>query len=293
MPWDKRVLLLDPVRPSAAIQERFHKELLKRVLFLEGKAEALFSSYKEYLAAYKEAAAQADRAGVMSLKDSRSRGNATVDKSVRDINSLLRKTWKEYSRRFPERGDNSLAREFVRRCYDEVRRRNEINFRRAAESLTVKVQMTERKKVIISAAAQEASVLIKNLGTRAQEDIAGAVNRCLMEGRNLGELTEAVQSILRSTRRRAVNIASDQVHKVESALDRQVKLDLGLNKAIWRHSHAWVKTKWRASHVAADGTEFDLRRGCKIDGEYIFPAQLPYCRCYAQSILTLPEGENK
>lgn len=278
-------IILDPVRPSAAVRARVQRELLKRWEFMRGQAEQIISLYRRIRAAQDAA----DKKQEAKKPFSDSAATESVDRLVAEAQKLLRKIRNDFNRKFPAPEDDKLAEEFIRWCNTDTERRNKLAFKRAVKDFTVRIRMTRQKKALLRAAAGEAAGLIKSLGSKAQDDLAGAVNRCLMEGRNLGELTEAVQKVLHSTRRRAINIAFDQVNKVEAAVDRQIKLELGLNRAIWRHSHAYVRTKPRASHVAADGKEFDLARGCKIDGEYILPSSLPYCRCYAQAVLTLPE----
>ena len=279
-------IILDPVRPSAAVRARVQKELLKRWEFMRGQVEQIIDLYRRIRAA-QDAADQKAKDGKKTFHDSAA--TESVDRLVAQAQKLLRKMRNDFNQQFPAPEDDKLAEEFIRWCNTDTERRNKLAFKRAVKDFTVRIQMTRQKKAMLRAAAGEAAGLIKSLGSKAQDDLAGAVNRCLMEGRNLGELTEAVQKVLHSTRRRAINIAFDQVNKVEAAVDRQIKLDLGLNRAIWRHSHAYVRTKPRASHVAADGKEFDLARGCKIDGEYIFPSSLPFCGCFSQAVLTLPE----
>lgn len=285
----EKKILLDPVRPSAAIQARFQKELLKRWKWLRGKSYEIIDLYRKYRE-LKTAADQMDREKKKVFSDAPSDIYTKLDKTLKQVQNLLKDIRNQYNKIFPEKKDKDLAEEFLRWCYDDVKHRNEIDFKKAAKEFTVKVQMTARKKSVLQAASHEAAGLIKNIGTRAQSELEGAVNRCLMEGRNIGELTEAVEKVLHTTRRRAINIAHDQTNKVEAAVDRQVKLDLGLNRAIWRHSNGYVKTKYRASHVAADGREYDLNRGCLISGEYIQVGQLPFCNCFAQAVLELPGG---
>lgn len=281
-------ILLDPVRPSAAIRARLQKELLKRWKWLRGKSYEIIDLYRKYRE-LKTAADQMDREKKKAFSDSPSDVYIKLDKMMKQVQNRLKDIRNEYNKIFPEKKDKDLAEEFLQWCFRDVKNRNEIDLKKAAKDFTVHVQMTARKKALLQAASHEAAGLIKNIGTRAQLELEGAVNRCFMEGRNIGELTEALEKVLHTTRRRAINLAFDQTNKVSNSIDRQVKLDLGLNKAIWRHSHAHVRTKPRADHVAADGREYDLNRGCLISGEYLYPGQAPFCGCYSQAVLTLPE----
>lgn len=282
-------ITLRPIRPSAALQARLQRELLRRYAFLKERMEEVISLFRKYRHA-QEAAGDRIKP-VPGFSDAAGQKEKSVYQLLLEVQKRLKQIKNDFNKAFPDKDADQLAKEFVQSCGKDVMNRNSLEFNRALKDFTVKVQMTEAKRIVMKSASHEAAGLIKNLGVRAQSELEGAVNRCLMEGRNIGELTEAIEQVLGVTRRRAINLAFDQTNKIEAAMDRQVKLDLGLNKAIWRHSHAWVKTEPRKSHVAADGREFDLRKGCKIDGEFIQPGEKPYCGCFAQAILKIPGGK--
>jgi len=81
------------------------------------------------------------------------------------------------------------------------------------------------------------------------------------------------------TRRRAEFIASDQNSKATSNLRRVREIELGLDEAIWIHSHAGKVP--RPTHVANDGKKFSLKDGW-LDpaiNKRIWPGTEPRCRC--------------
>lgn len=275
-------IVLRPIRPSVAIKAKLQRELLKRYTFLRDRMAEVMDLYRKLRKAQERAEKPAP-----GFSDGTTAETAEILDLLEKVKKMLKKIRNDFNAAFPASEDEKLARDFVNTCNKDIITRNNIEFSRAVQDFVVRVQMTEAKKVILKAATQEATGLIKNLGAKAQFELEDTFNRCLMEGRNIGEMVESIEKVLGVTRRRAINLAFDQTNKIEAAMDRQVKLDLGLNKAIWRHSHGWVKTEPRKSHVAADGREFDLRKGCLIEGEYIFPSEKIHCGCFSQAVLEL------
>ncbi len=281
-----RNIVLRPIRPSVAIKAKLQRELLKRYAFLRDRMAEVMDLYRKLRKAQERAEKPAT-----GFSDATTAETAEILDLLEKVKKMLKKIRNDFNAAFPASEDEKLARDFVNTCNKDIITRNNIEFSRAVQDFVVRVQMTEAKKVILKAATQEATGLIKNLGTKAQFELEDTFNRCLMEGRNIGEMVESIEKVLGVTRRRAINLAFDQTNKIENALDRQAKLDLGLHKAIWRHSHGWVKTEPRKSHVAADGRKYDIREGCKIDGEFIQPGEKCFCGCYSQAIIELPGGK--
>ena len=279
-------IVLRPIRPSVAIKAKLQRELLKRYAFLRDRMAEVMDLYRKLRKAQERAEKPAT-----GFSDGTTAETAEILNLMEKVKKMLKKIRNDFNAAFPAAGDEKLARDFVNTCNKDIITRNNMEFSRAVQDFVVRVQMTEAKKVILKAATQEATGLIKNLGAKAQFELEDTFNRCLMEGRNIGEMVESIEKVLGVTRRRAINLAFDQTNKIENALDRQAKLDLGLHKAIWRHSHGWVKTEPRKSHVAADGRKYDIREGCKIDGEFIQPGEKPFCGCYSQAIIELPGGK--
>lgn len=123
----------------------------------------------------------------------------------------------------------------------------------------------------------EAAALIKTIPQRYLERVSVMVNESVRRGRDLGYLTEELKKAYNISERRAIVIARDQTAKATESLAITRAQAFGLTRAVWMHrSGAKVP---REKHVAANGKEFDLREGCLIDGEYIFPAQKINCHC--------------
>lgn len=77
--------------------------------------------------------------------------------------------------------------------------------------------------------------------------------------------------------RRVKNITSDQAHKTTELFKRAICEENGIYFGKWTYTYR-SETE-RIPHVQANGTIFDIRRGCLIDGEYILPGEKINCKC--------------
>ena len=110
-------------------------------------------------------------------------------------------------------------------------------------------------------------------------EVEGLVMRSVREGRDIAGLTDDLQKRYGIVRRRALDIARDQTNKATASIARARMQDLGIEKAIWRHSGRSKHP--RPSHKAADGKPFDLKEGLMIEGKLTFPGQDINCGCTA------------
>jgi uncharacterized protein with gpF-like domain len=104
----------------------------------------------------------------------------------------------------------------------------------------------------------------------------------------MGPLAKQLQAQYGVTKKRAALIARTQNNLATGAMDRARKLELGLTKSKWRHSHAGKEP--RPTHLANDGKLYDHAKGWydpdpKVR-RYIFPGELINCKC--SSITVVP-----
>lgn len=147
----------------------------------------------------------------------------------------------------------------------------------------VDFKMTRTMQDVARAAVVENVALIKSIPQQYFLEVEGIVMRGYSRGRDLQEITAELQSRYGITKRRAVLIARDQSNKLNAATVRARRMELGIKKGRWRHSHGGKEP--RKSHVAADMKEFDIEKGCLIDGKYIQPGEEINCRCTSESVL--------
>jgi hypothetical protein len=136
---------------------------------------------------------------------------------------------------------------------------------------------------IIQSGIAENVGLIKSIPKQFHEQIQGMVNRNVAVGGNAQKLVAELSQISDRSSKRIKLIANDQIAKATALLDQQKAIELGFTKAIWKKSIAG-KTH-RPDHAAANNREFDIKKGCLIEGEYIMPRWKINCKCSYKLIL--------
>lgn len=196
----------------------------------------------------------------------------------------MKKTIKGLAKRWIKKFDESapkIAEAYMRKQFEH----SDKAFRQALKDagFAVEFQMTPAMRDAFHASLAENVGLISSLPEKYYSQIEGVVMRSYTVGRDLETMTKELQKYKGITRDRAVLIARDQSNKANAVVNRARQLELGITKAIWMHSSAGKHP--RPSHVAADGKEYDVSKGCLIDGEYIFPGIMINCRCTSRSVL--------
>lgn len=136
---------------------------------------------------------------------------------------------------------------------------------------------------IIQSGIAENVGLIKSIPKQFHEQIQGMVNRNVAVGGDAQKLVAELSQISDKSFKRIKLIANDQIAKATALLDQQKAIELGFTKAIWKKSIAG-KTH-RPDHAAANNREFDIKKGCLIEGEYIMPRWKINCKCSYKLIL--------
>ncbi len=120
--------------------------------------------------------------------------------------------------------------------------------------------------------------LIKSIPEKYFTEVEGMVMRGIRDGKPFNWVNNEMAKRYGITTRRAVMIARDQNHKATEQLNRTRQLGLGVKRGMWQHATG-VKEP-RHSHEQANGKIFDLDKGLKIDGDYIFPGEKINCHCF-------------
>lgn len=136
--------------------------------------------------------------------------------------------------------------------------------------------------------------LVKSIQGEYHKKISQSLYDTIINGRPQSELVKAIKEAGVKTRRRASLIARDQVNKTHGILYRQQLKENGVKKAKWVHVGGG-KTD-RKTHIdkypkGLNNGIFDLSKGMydpAVD-KYIYPAELPFCRCMAVPIFELGE----
>ena len=148
---------------------------------------------------------------------------------------------------------------------------------------SVEFKMTRAQNDVLQATIGQQVGLIKSIPEAYLSKVEGHVMRSVQTGRDLETLSKSLQEEFGVTKKRAAFIARDQNNKATASLTRARQIEIGVTEAIWLHSAGGRHP--RPSHIKANGTTYDVRKGALIDGEYIFPGELPNCRCVARSVI--------
>lgn len=166
--------------------------------------------------------------------------------------------------------------------FEVIPERNEQYFK---NPFIIMPNMTERNAEvnIIQSGIAENVGLIKSIPKQFHEQIQGMVNRNVAVGGNAQKLVAELSQISDRSSKRIKLIANDQIAKATALLDQQKAIELGFTKGKWQKSIAG-KTH-RKTHAEANNKEFDIKKGCLIEGEYIMPRWKINCKCSYKLIL--------
>lgn len=255
------------IRPNAGLKASYEKKLVEL-------AEEMHKSVAYWiLAAYKRQLPRVDelmaRDGVMELAEDAS--------PARDMLAALRCQLGRWKAKYDEKAKtyadwlgrraNATATAGVKASVSEV------------SGFTVGMSMTRNVNNVIQSVVAENVALIRSIPQKYFLEVEGLVMRSVREGRDIAGLTDDLQKRYGIVRRRALDIARDQTNKATASIARARMQDLGIEKAIWRHSGRSKHP--RPSHKAADGKPFDLKEGLMIEGKLTFPGQDINCGCTA------------
>lgn len=254
--------VLRPVHPNAGIEAIYRKRILALV-------DEMGRSFDHWIkASYRKnepAIAQ----------------DATPAAELQDAIDELSRRWQN---RFEEAA-HGLARYFAlstaRRSDDALR----AILRRAG--ITVRFRMTAPMRDILRATIEQNVALIKSIPEQYLTQVQGAVMRSVQTGRDLGSLASELVNHFGVTRRRAALIARTQNNMATSAMQHARQTEIGIEEAIWLHSHAGKEP--RPTHLANDGKRYKVAEGWfdpdpKVK-RLVWPGELINCRCVSKPIV--------
>jgi len=198
----------------------------------------------------------------------------------------MRKTFEELADRWInhfEEAAPDIAEAFIRGQFDASDR----SFQQALKDggWVVPFKMTDRVRTAFRASLAENVGLIKSIPVQYLQQVEGIVMRSYSNGRDLQTMVAEIKELYPAAANRAVLIARDQSNKANAVVNRARQLDLGITRAKWMHSHGGKEP--RKDHLAADGKEYNIAKGCLISGEYTQPGELINCRCTSRPILPI------
>jgi hypothetical protein len=190
----------------------------------------------------------------------------------------LQREIKNLTRRWSYRFDK-LAERLAAYFSQSVRNRSDADLKRILKKsgMSIEFQMTKPMREAVDAIVHENVSLIKSIPQQYLGKVEGATMRSVLAGRDTHQLYEDIRATYGVTKRRAELIARDQTQKATSALQQVRYQEIGIEKAIWMHSHAGRDP--RKSHVANDGKEYTVATGWYDPDEqrFIRPSELINC----------------
>lgn len=121
--------------------------------------------------------------------------------------------------------------------------------------------------------------LVRDVSAEARRRIGNAVFAGLNQRKPAHEVAKEIREAVAMTRRRSINIASDQLSKLTSALASERRREASIDRWKWRHSG---KLHPRKVHLARNGHIYD-----DSDAPEDLPGRLPFCGCREQAVIDL------
>lgn len=259
--------VLRPIRPNVGLEVEYRRRVL--TLVDEMRNSVLYWLRASY------------RANEPEISDAVTIAEDALPAS--ELSRAVRKLTRRWQSRFDEAADD-LADWFSQ----SVSKRSDAVLKSHLKKAGISVQfrMTRAHRDVMRATIKQNVALIRSVPKKALSDVEGAVMRSVQTGRDLHSLTKTLEKQFGVTRRRAALIARDQNSKATSALTRVRRVEIGLTKAIWLHSHAGKVP--RPTHVKMDGKRFDVRKGMwdSAVSRWIQPGEEIECRCVSRVVVS-------
>jgi uncharacterized protein with gpF-like domain len=258
--FGSNVRVLKPVRPSVGLALEYQRRL-----------DAMVTAMHDSVAYWLEAAYKKNEPRIAQ------------DELPADVlNRTVARLAKRWLKNFDEAAEE-MADYFAR----DVQDRSEASLKKILRDAGWRVpfKMTPAMRDVFKSTVNQNVALIKSIPQQYLSGVEQLVQESVQAGRDMGSLTKSLREKYGVTKRRAALISHDQNNKATSAFNRARRLELGLDKAIWMHSHAGEVP--RPSHVKMDGKEFDTAKGMwdPDEGKWIQPGELIRCRCTARPIV--------
>lgn len=243
---------LKPIRPSAAVEAKYAKELKRRI-------RKMSTSFEVWVLAAMRQKATAD------MLDELMQGMANHWQS--EFDGVAEALAYKFAHGAGTHTDLAMMRELKRAGF------------------ALEFNMTDNEREAYKGVIAENINLIKSIPSQYHTQVQTHVWNAVTTSGDLHALKNNLRDQFGITDRRAAFIARDQNSKANAVLENARRLDLGITEAIWLHSGGGKHP--RESHVKAskEKLRYDIRKGALIDGKLIFPGTEINCRCTSISII--------
>lgn len=255
---------------NAGIMRWYVKELQKLT------AQMTRASYNELISIYKKGYPD------IALDES-------VSSQARIALNQLRK---KYGDKFNDRA-KALAEDLLKKTNSASLRQfnnalKEMLGKNAADFVLKGSAISPEKAEVIKAVLFENVSLIRSISDEYFKQITGSVARSIENGEGIKQLQKELLNYGAKTERRAQLIAEDQTRKAYNTINLRNFQDANIKKFEWVHSGGSRDPRKYHKDVL-DGQIFDIEKGAPNESgktpAFIYPGQLPYCRCIMKAVL--------
>lgn len=240
-----------PLRESRKLEIQYRKSLMVRVNWLKDHQDQILKEVKQ----------QTDAPGT-------------------DLRVKTNKLRQMFAKRFTKR----MAKRLATNVYNRADDYSYNNMKAAINTLDIDLAKSLKDGGLTdfaNIAIQNQVNLITSISDDYFDKIESLVYNGVMNGEDFDMLGEKIRKATGATAKRSKQIARDQTATLNSQISLKRAEKAGITKAIWIKTKP-SKTKNytpRESHNLADGKEFDVKKGLKVDGEYILPGVPINCTC--------------
>ena len=164
------------------------------------------------------------------------------------------------TRRWSNRFDDA-AKDLAKYFSTKMALRSDANLRAILKrgGFSIQFKMTKAMRDVLNATIEEQVGLIRSIPQQYLGAVQGAVMRSVQAGGDLESLNRFINDRYYVTKKRAALISRDQNNKSTANFIRVRQVELGIEQAVWLHSHAGKKP--RKTHLANDGKRYDPAKG--------------------------------
>jgi len=209
-----------------------------------------------------------------------------MDAKAKSPSVLLQKALADWGVKWNTRFDQAstkIAWNFAAKNRDATTRQVVRTLTDAGFAVRARVPKAVQRSV--EAVVAENVGLIKSIPQRYLTDVEAVVWDGVRSGNDMATVSQRLQQKYGIADRRAALIARDQNHKAKAAIERAQRLDAGITRAVWQHSHAGVEP--RETHVAMNEQEYDVAQGMWDSAvqKYVWPGTEINCRCTDRAVI--------
>lgn len=159
------------------------------------------------------------------------------------------------------------------------------------------VIVSEGLEDFVSISIQENTKLITDLPDKYLKQVQTIVNNGVKNGTKYKEIEKQIMAKTGSASSKLADriktIARNEVSTINAQLTLRRSEQLGIKKGIWRTAEdervrgnpSGPSPNAKPSHFKANGQEFELSKGLKVDGEFIKPGIPINCRCFYSPVI--------